>query len=82
MTPRLTGAELDAQIAQLHPSIRANFVYLPDTQAATHEEIRAAFPLTDDRIQRFYRAWHEAAKKQADAQTDAHDAAQAESEPA
>lgn len=70
MTPeRLTPEELAVHIAQLHPSVRANFVYLPDTHAASHEEIQAAFPIPAERIQNFYRQWREAIRIQAESES-------------
>ena len=40
----MTPEELEKEIAELHPSVRVTFVYLPDPRTATREQLDEAFP--------------------------------------
>lgn len=54
----------------LHPSVLANFVYLPDPAAAADAELKAAFPIPPERVVRFFRDWQRAVREQQRAESE------------
>lgn len=68
LTEKLTPEQLAKEIAELHPAIRASFVYLPDPRTATREEMDEAFPCLRTNKVKAVRLWLEARERHLAAQ--------------